>query len=31
MRSGSGYGPVEGYHEQGNETSGSVKCWEALE
>jgi hypothetical protein len=27
----SGYGPVEGSCEHGNETSGSIKCWEVLE
>jgi hypothetical protein len=30
-RSGSGYGPVEGSCEHGNEPSGSIKCWEVLE
>jgi hypothetical protein len=30
-RSGSGYGPVEGSYERGNETSASIKCWEVLE
>jgi hypothetical protein len=29
--SGSGYGPVKGSSEHGNETSGSVKCREILE
>jgi hypothetical protein len=28
---GSGYGPVEGCCEHGNEPSGSIKCWEVLE
>jgi hypothetical protein len=31
LRSGSGQGPVEGSCENGNELSGSIKCWEALE
>jgi hypothetical protein len=26
--SGSGWGPVEGSCEHGNEPSGSLKCWE---
>jgi hypothetical protein len=30
-RSGSGLGPVECSCEHGNETSGSIKCWEVLE
>jgi hypothetical protein len=30
-RSGPGQGPVEGSCEHGNETSGSIKCWEVLE
>jgi hypothetical protein len=30
-RFGSGYGPVEGSCEHGNEPSGSIKCWEVLE
>jgi hypothetical protein len=30
-RSGSGYGPVEGSCEHGDEPSGSIKCWEVLE
>jgi hypothetical protein len=30
-RSGSGYGPLEGSCEHGNEPSGSIKCWEVLE
>jgi hypothetical protein len=30
-RSGSGWGPVEGSCERGNEPSGSVKRWEVLE
>jgi hypothetical protein len=30
-RSGSGWGPVEGSCEHGNEPSGSIKCWEVLE
>jgi hypothetical protein len=30
-RSGSGYGPVEGSCERGNEPSGSIKRWEVLE
>jgi hypothetical protein len=30
-RSGSGEGPGEGYCEHGNESSGSIKCWEVLE
>jgi hypothetical protein len=29
--SGSGYGPVEGFCEYGNEPPGSLKCWEVLE
>jgi hypothetical protein len=29
--SGSGYGPVEGSCEDGNEPSGFIKCWEVLE
>jgi hypothetical protein len=29
--SGSGYGPVEGFCEHGNEPPGSIKCWEVLE
>jgi hypothetical protein len=29
-RSGSGYGPVEGSCEGGNELSGSIKYWEIL-
>jgi hypothetical protein len=28
---GSGYGPVEGSSEHGNEPPGSIKCWEVLE
>jgi hypothetical protein len=28
---GSGYGPMEGSCEHGNEPSGSIKCWEILE
>jgi hypothetical protein len=27
-QSGSGYGPVEGSCEHGDEPSGSLKCWE---
>jgi hypothetical protein len=30
-RSGSGKGPVKGSCEHGNESSGSIYCWEALE
>jgi hypothetical protein len=30
-RSGSGYGPVEGSCEHGNEPSGSIKCRKVLE
>jgi hypothetical protein len=30
-RSGSGEGPVEGFREQGSESSGFIKCWETLE
>jgi hypothetical protein len=30
-RSGSGKGPVDGSCEHGNESSGSMKCWEILE
>jgi hypothetical protein len=30
-RSGSGYGPVEGSCEHGNELPGSIKCWQVLE
>jgi hypothetical protein len=30
-RSSSGYGPVEGSCQQGNEPSRSIKCWEILE
>jgi hypothetical protein len=30
-RSGSGKGPLEGSCEGGNETSGSINCWEILE
>jgi hypothetical protein len=29
--SGSGYGPVEGSCEHGNETSSSINCWEVVE
>jgi hypothetical protein len=29
--SGSGYRPLEGSCEHGDEPSGSVKCWEVLE
>jgi hypothetical protein len=29
--SGSRYRPVEGSCEHGNESSGSIKCWEILE
>jgi hypothetical protein len=30
-QSGSGYGPMEGSCEHGNEPSGSIKHWEVLE
>jgi hypothetical protein len=30
-RTGSGYGPVEGSFEHGDEPSGSIKHWEVLE
>jgi hypothetical protein len=30
-RSGSGYEPVKGFYESGNEHSGSIKFWEVLE
>jgi hypothetical protein len=30
-QSGSGYGPVEGSCEHGNDPSGSIQCWEVLE
>jgi hypothetical protein len=30
-RSGSGWGPVEGSCEHGDEPSGSIQCWEVLE
>jgi hypothetical protein len=30
-RSGSGYGPVEGSCEHGDEPSGSLNCWEVPE
>jgi hypothetical protein len=30
-RSGSGWAPVEGSCEHGDEPSGSIKCWEVLE
>jgi hypothetical protein len=30
-RSGSVYGPVEGFCEHGIEPSGSIACWEVLE
>jgi hypothetical protein len=30
-RSGSGYEPVKGSCERGNEPSGSIKLWEVLE
>jgi hypothetical protein len=30
-RSGSGYGPVEGSCERGNDPSGFIKRWEVLE
>jgi hypothetical protein len=30
-RSGSGWGPVEGACEHGDEPSASIKCWEVLE
>jgi hypothetical protein len=29
--SGSGYGPVEGSYDHGNEPSGSITGWEVLE
>jgi hypothetical protein len=29
-RSGSGYGPVEGSCEHGNEPLGSMNCWEVF-
>jgi hypothetical protein len=30
-RSGSGWGPVEGFCEHGDEPSGSINFWEVLE
>jgi hypothetical protein len=30
-QSGSGYRPVEGFCEHGNEPLGSINCWEILE
>jgi hypothetical protein len=31
VRSGAGWGPMEGSCEHGNELSGSLKCWEVVE
>jgi hypothetical protein len=29
-RSGSGYEQMDDFRERGNESSGSIKCWEVL-